>query len=341
MRIGIDAMGGDRAPVAEVSGALAARELLGEEDRIVLIGDEPAIRRRLDEAEDWRACIEIRHAEEVIGMNEAPVEALRAKPNSSIAVLASMQRAGEIDAGISAGNTGAFVAAAQMRLRRLRGVHRPGIAILTPTPCGPVAICDVGANVNCRPQHLHQYGVMASVYVGAICGIDNPRVGLLSIGQEEIKGNDLVKRARDLMKADAGLQFTGNVEGRDLFRGACDVMVCDGFVGNVVLKLMEGMAGSVVEAMLTELAGSMPGQAGLIREAAADIIRKYDYNEYGGAPLLGVAGICIICHGASNREPSSQRTDYRPACRGAKECPCLRPGARPLRVWGSPFPARC
>jgi glycerol-3-phosphate acyltransferase PlsX len=300
MRIGIDAMGGDCAPAEETKGALLARRLLSEEDRIVLIGKESAIREHLREAEGWQEYVEIRHAEQVIGTDEAPVEALRAKPNSSIAVMAAMHRDGEIDACISAGSTGACVAAAQMRLRRLRSVHRPGITILTPTPCGPVAVCDVGANVNCRPQHLHQYGVMASVYVNAICGIDNPRVGLLSIGQEEIKGNDLVKRTLDLMKADPSLQFVGNVEGRDLFRGVCDVVVCDGFVGNVVLKLMEGMAGSVIEAMMRELVGAIPAEMEPIERAATDIINKYDYNEYGGAPLLGVAGICIICHGASS-----------------------------------------
>jgi len=233
-------------------------------------------------------------------MDESPVEALRAKPRNSIAVMAEMHRDGEIDACISAGNTGACVAAAQMRLRRLRGVHRPGIAIITPTFWTPVAVCDVGANVNCRPRHLHQYGLMASVYLRAMYGTENPRVGLLSIGQEDAKGNALVRDAHDLLKNDPDIRFVGNVEGRDLFRDACDVMVCDGFVGNVVLKLIEGMACSVLEGMLRELAETMPAQAGAIQRASADLITKYDYNEYGGAPLLGIAGICIICHGASS-----------------------------------------
>jgi glycerol-3-phosphate acyltransferase PlsX len=192
------------------------------------------------------------------------------------------------------------VAAAQMRLRRLRGVHRPGIAIVTPTYSGPVALCDVGANVQCRPQHLHQYALMASVYLNALCGVANPRVGLLSVGEEDAKGTDLVKQARDLMREDPNIEYVGNVEGRDLFRGVCDVMVCDGFVGNVVLKLMEGMAGGVIQGMMGELAVAMPGQVDGIRAAAQRIIDKYDFNEYGGAPLLGVAGICIICHGASD-----------------------------------------
>ncbi|HUS93226.1 MAG TPA: phosphate acyltransferase PlsX [Phycisphaerae bacterium] len=300
MRIGIDAMGGDHAPVDQVNGALAARSLLAEGDRIVLIGDEPAIRECLAASGGVQDHVEVRHTDQVIGMDESPVEALRAKPGSSIAVMAEMHRDGEIDACISAGNTGACVAAAQMRLRRLRGVHRPGIAVITPTFHSPVAVCDVGANVNCRPRHLHQYAVMASVYVQAICGTKEPRVGLLSVGEEDAKGNVLVKDTRDLLKDDPNIRFVGNVEGRDLFRDVCDVMVCEGFVGNVVLKLIEGMAFSVVEAILRELATAAALDAGALRKASAQIVRNYDYNEYGGAPLLGVAGICIICHGASS-----------------------------------------
>jgi glycerol-3-phosphate acyltransferase PlsX len=215
--------------------------------------------------------------------------------------MATMQRHGQLDAGISAGNTGAFVAAAQMHLHRLRGVHRPGISIVTPTAHGPVAICDVGANVNCRPQHLHQYGVMASTYVNLVCRVKSPRIGLLSIGEEDAKGNDLVKEARALLRRDPSLNFIGNVEGRDLFRGVCDVMLCDGFVGNVVLKLMEGMAEGVVLSLLGELAALLPnGGSEILAKATGAIKSKYDFNEYGGAPLLGVGGICIICHGASD-----------------------------------------
>lgn len=300
MRIGVDAMGGDR-PIAErVKGALAARELLSDGDTIVLVGDEPQLRGILDEAGDWEGFVELRHASQQVGMNESPVEALRSKPDSSIAIVTRMHRDGELDACISAGNTGAFVAAAQMFLRRLRGVHRPGIAIVTPTYHGPVAICDVGANVNCRPLHLYQYAIMASVYVNAVCEIQHPRVALLSVGQEEGKGNELVKGALDLIKADPDIRFIGNAEGRDLFRGTCDVMVCDGFVGNVVLKLMEGMAEGFIMGMLGELRASMPRDVDAVKHAAGAIMAKYDFNEYGGAPLLGVRGICIICHGASD-----------------------------------------
>jgi glycerol-3-phosphate acyltransferase PlsX len=300
MRIGIDAMGSDGAPATEVRGALEAREFLSPDDRIVLVGRREEILPHLEGSGDWQQYIDVEHAEQVVTMNESPVEALRAKPQSSLMVLAQLAHAGELDACVSAGNTGAFVAAAQMRLRRLDNVHRPGIAILTPTFHGPVAVCDVGANVQPRPQHLHQYGVMASVYIEALCGIDRPRVGLLSIGEEDAKGNELVKATRELMKDDANLNFIGNIEGRDLFRGAADVVVADGFTGNVVLKLIEGMAEGMLKGMLSELASEMPQHIESIKKAARVMMDKYDFNEYGGAPLLGVNGICMICHGASD-----------------------------------------
>ena len=302
MRIGIDAMGSDRAPDEEIKGALAACAFLGEGDKIVLIGQEPLLRQRLAAAPSgWESKIEIRHTDQVIGMNESPVEALRLKPQSSIALMAQMHHDGEIDACISAGNTGACVAAASMRLGRLPGVHRPGILVVTPTYSGPVALCDVGANVQPRPQHLHQYGVMASIYMNYILGIKSPRVGLLSVGEEDAKGNELVKGTRELMKADPSVNFIGNVEGRDLFRGACDVMVCDGFTGNVVLKLMEGMFESMIKGMLRDLAAALPLEVAMsLKDAAKACIGKFDYNEYGGAPLLGVDGICFICHGSSD-----------------------------------------
>lgn len=300
MQIGIDAMGGERAPAAGVKGALAALEMLDPQDRLVLVGDEAAILDCLDKVDGQRRKIEIRHASEVIGMAESPVEALRAKPDSSIAVLSQLHKNGDVDACISAGNTGAFVAAAQMHLRRLPGVHRPGISIATPTSHGPVTVCDVGANVNCRPAHLHQYGVMASIYAQTVCGVKQPRVGLLSIGHEDAKGNELVKHTRELLKNDEAIHFIGNVEGRDLFSGVCDVIVCEGFVGNVMLKLMEGMAEGIIKGALAKLVQSMPGGKTAVTQAATNVVTKYDFNEYGGAPLLGVAGICIICHGASN-----------------------------------------
>jgi glycerol-3-phosphate acyltransferase PlsX len=301
MRIGIDAMGGDGAPAINVDGALLAiKDILDPEDQVVLVGDEQQIQPLLPSDASWRDRILLHHASQIIEMDESPVDAVRQKPDSSLAILAEMHKTGQVDAFVSAGNTGACVAVAQMRLRRLSGVHRPGIAIVTPTLQGPVVIADVGANVNCRPQHLHQYGVMSCEYMQAICGVDRPRVSLLSIGEEDSKGNLLVKETARLMREDKNLNFIGNVEGRDIFRDVCDVVICEGFVGNVVLKLMEGMAMGIIKGLLQEVASTMPDKADVIQGFGREIFRKYDFNEYGGAPLLGVAGIVIICHGASN-----------------------------------------
>ena len=299
MRLGVDEMGGDFAPYEPVHGVLAARDQLGPDDRVVLIGAEPAVREHLAGHDGWERFIRIHHASEVVGMDEAPVEALRQKPDSSIARMAEMAARGDVDAIISAGNTGACVAACQMRLRRLRGVHRPGIAIVVPSYYGPVVLCDVGANVNCRPRHLFQYALMASEYARRICGVADPRVGLLSIGREDAKGNQLVKETRELLRAGPDVKFVGNIEGRDLFRNVCDVVVCEGFVGNVALKLMEGLAQGLFKSIANELPQSKPELAGQFRQAISTTREKYDFNEYGGAPLLGINGICIICHGAS------------------------------------------
>ncbi len=302
MRVGIDAMGGDLAPAEPVMGALAAADLLAEDDRIVLFGDEQAIREHLDGQEGWERFIEIEHAPEVIGSEEVPVEAIRQKPNSSIARMAEKARQREVDAIISAGNTGACVAAAQMRLRRLRGVHRPGIAIVIPTYAGPLTMIDVGANVNARPQHLYQYGIMASEYSRCICGVDEPRVAVLSIGEEDTKGNQLVKETRELLRTDPNIKFVGNVEGRELFHGACDVIVTEAFVGNVALKLIEGLSEGLFRSLLMEMAQTGMQLGKEFEEAIAKMRVKYDFNEYGGAPLLGINGIAIICHGASKRQ---------------------------------------
>jgi glycerol-3-phosphate acyltransferase PlsX len=298
MRIGVDAMGGDKAPAEVVAGALQAIEQLDRDDRVVLIGQEEAVRPLLPETLPPQ--IEVVHAPDVISMDGAPVESLRAKPQSSIAVLSGMHKAGELEACVSAGNTGACVASAQMMLRRLPGVHRPGICATIPTLKNQVAICDVGANIDCRPQHLYQYGVMASVYMRRTLGVENPRVGLLSIGEEETKGNSLVKKTRDLLKEDKNINFIGNVEGRDLFRDACDVMVCEGFVGNVILKLVEGMGVGLMKGLMEQFITTMPDQLERMMQVAGKIKQRWDFNEHGGAPLLGVAGIWFICHGASS-----------------------------------------
>jgi len=301
MRVGIDAMGGDFAPLEPVMGALEAKDLLEEGDEVVLIGDDSTIREHLEGQGDWEKFIRIEHASEVIGPGDSPVEAIRQKPDSSIARMAELAKEKAVDAVISAGNTGACVAAAQMRLRRLRGVTRPGIAIIIPTYAGPVTMIDVGANVDARPHHLHQYALMAAEYSRSICGVQDARVGLLSIGEEDAKGNQLVKETHELLRADPTVQFVGNVEGREMLHGACDVVVTEAFVGNVALKLIEGLSEGLFRSLAADLAKDNPELAKMFEKAIIRIRDKYDFNAYGGAPLLGVNGIFIICHGASKR----------------------------------------
>lgn len=298
MRIGLDAMGGDRGPAEVIAGALAAGAHLTNGDRIVLVGDKSIIEAELVR-QGGSEHIDIVHAPQTIEMGEPPVEAIRNKQDSSIVVMTELHRSGELDACISAGNTGACVAAAQMRLRRLEGVQRPGITTLVPGMKGPVALCDVGANVNCRPQHLYHYAVMASLYYQATQGVDNPRVGLLSVGEEEGKGNDLVKKTAQLLKNDPDINFIGNVEGGDLLRDICDVMICEGFVGNVILKMVEGIGTGLIKSLVKGLLEQMPDQTEQILKSMTKISHLHDFNDYGGAPLLGVDGIWIICHGAS------------------------------------------
>lgn len=299
MRIGLDAMGGDLGVAEIVAGALDAVELLSSDDRVVLVGDQEKISAALPE--NCPEQIEIHHASQAVGMAEPPVEAHKSKPDNSIAVMTGLHKKGMVEACISAGNTGACVAAGLMLLGRLPNVQRPGIAVIAPTAAGPLAICDVGANVNCRPMHLYQYAVMSSLYMKTVTGVENPRVALLSVGEEEGKGNSLVKKTTELLKADKSLNFIGNVESRDLVNGVCDVMVCEGFVGNVVLKLIEGVGEGMMKMLVRALLEQMPDQREQIEKAVGRISHMYDANEYGGAPLLGVDGIWIICHGSSNR----------------------------------------
>jgi glycerol-3-phosphate acyltransferase PlsX len=206
---------------------------------------------------------------------------------------------GEADAAISAGNTGACVAAAQLRMRLLPGVVRPGIAVIMPTFHGPVTICDVGANIAPQPRHLQQYAIMAAAYAHDVCGIENPRVGLLSIGEEDAKGTTIVKDARKLMRDDSQINFIGNVEGRDIFKGIVDVVVCDGFVGNIMLKFTEGIAEGMFQTILAEIQLNAPQLVEPFKPVMRKIYARHDWQEYGGAPLLGVGGYCMICHGRS------------------------------------------
>ncbi len=299
MRIAIDAMGGDNAPDEIIGGVLESVEQLDKSDELILVGPEEIVEAHLPSFKSRQGVISVVHAPDIIGMDEVPIETLRKKPKSSIAVLAKLAKRGQTDAVISAGNTGACVAAFQMRIRNLSGVNRPGIAVVFPTPGGPVVICDVGANIACKPIHLYQYGVMASLYSKHLLEIKNPRVGLMSIGAEDAKGNEVVKKARELMKSDSNMNFVGNIEGRDIFDGTCDVVTCEGFVGNVILKLTEGLVDGLFKAIKYELREEKLRLAMKFKHVMKRIYKKYDYNTYGGAPLLGVNGTALICHGAS------------------------------------------
>lgn len=300
MRIGVDAMGGDHAPEEIVRGAVSGLEWLTPEDRLVLVGREEVVRALVGAAaSDPR--LEILHAPDVIEMDDSPVVAIRQKRNSSIAMMAKLAGEGSLDAVISAGNTGAFVAACQMKIKPLAGVIRPGIAVVVPSFAGPVTICDAGANVTPKPSHLLQYAQMASAYAVHILGLPNPRVGLISIGGEDVKGNPLIKKANELFRDDASLNFVGNVEGRELFSGACEIGIADGFVGNVVLKLAEGVAEGIFKTMAREVRAECADLAKRLDPIFAKIWEKHDYSEAGGAPLLGVNGYCMICHGSSDQ----------------------------------------
>lgn len=300
MRIGIDAMGGDHAPGEIVQGALEAVPHLANGDELVLVGDEKLIAREFERCGGTDGQVQIRHASQVIGMDEMPVEAIRQKKDSSICRLTQLAADGEVDAIISAGNTGAFAAASQLRLRLLPGVSRPGIAVVIPSFMGPIVMCDVGANLVPKAHHLVQYAVMASGYAAHILKVDKPRVGLLSIGEEDLKGTNLVKNAHEALRKNEHVHFVGNVEGRDLFRGSCDVVICDGFTGNIALKLIEGLAEGLFKTISKEIALASPDLAKSFEPVVKRVWANHDYAEYGGAPLLGVDGACIICHGSSD-----------------------------------------
>jgi phosphate acyltransferase len=304
VRIAIDVMGGDHAPDAILTGALDAVDLLQSGDQIVLVGDGQVIREELSKrslSEDER--IEVLETTQIVKMAEPPVQALRSKPDSSLVRMAELgsKKAGDnrCDVIISAGNTGACVAAAQMAMRRLPGVHRPGVAVPLPTFHGPIVLCDVGANPDPRPTHLHQYAHMAGVYAHRVLGVDNPRVGLMSIGGEEGKGNTLTRESHKLIKADKTLNYIGYVEGRDLFANKTDVVVTEGFTGNVVIKLAEGLAAGLFKTIMREVMELDPKLAVQFQPVIKQIYAKHDYHELGGAPLLGANGVCMICHGSS------------------------------------------
>jgi phosphate acyltransferase len=302
VRAAVDVMGGDHAPAAILKGCWDAAPLLDGDDRILLVGDERVIRDGLASSGldlAAKARFEVVATTQVIEMDESPVEAVRAKADSSISVMCKIAGKGHADVVISAGNTGACVAAAQLYMRTLPGVLRPGISVILPTFHGPVTICDVGANIAPQPKHLQQYAIMAAAYSHDVCGIENPRVGLLSIGEEDTKGTSTVKEARKLMRDEPQVNFIGNVEGRDLFKGVVDVVVCDGFVGNIILKFTEGIAEGMFQTILSEIQAIAPELLEQFKPVMKKIYTNHDWQEYGGAPLLGVGGYCIICHGRS------------------------------------------
>lgn len=294
-------MGGDYAPREVVAGAVLAAALASVET-LYLVGDESAIRKELAGHGSISPKIQIRHASEVVEMGEAPAQAVRRKRDSSIGRAVEMVKAGEADAVMSAGNTGAAVAASTLKLRTLAGVDRPAIATVMPTQKHPVVLVDAGANLDCTPRQLVQFAMMGSVYSRAILGRERPVVGLLSIGGEDSKGNDVTKKTfASLQKS--SLNFRGNVEGRDIFEGDTDVVVCDGFVGNIVLKTTESTASAVTSWLKRELMANWVRKSAclLLRGAFKSLKRQLDPESYGGAPLLGINGVCIIAHGRSSR----------------------------------------
>jgi phosphate acyltransferase len=297
-------MGSDRAPKPEIEGALlAARHYPGV--RVVLVGPEEQLRRELaGHPIAGRVPLEIVNATQVIGMHEKPVEAVRKKKDSSIHVGLRLVKEKQVAGFVTAGNTGAAMTAGKMVLGTLPGVDRPALANVFPTSAGkhkPSILIDVGANVDSKPQNLAQFAIMGEIYFRAIFGTERPTVGLLSVGEEETKGNDVTRKAFALLK-ELPLNFIGNVEGRDLYNGRVDVIACDGFVGNVALKISEGLVEAVRFLLRESLTSTITSQVGalLARKAFTDFGRKLDYSEYGGAPLLGLKGVAIVGHGASN-----------------------------------------
>jgi phosphate acyltransferase len=293
VRIALDAMGTDGAPLSEIAGAASALKDLDEDVEILLVGDRGILEPALEAFPGFpRDRISIIHAPDRIAPGDSPASAIRRKPNSSITVGIRLQKEGEADAFVSAGSTGAVMAASLVLLRPLPGVDRPAIGTLLPTAERPALMLDAGANIDCRPHHLVQFARLGTIYAQDLMGVANPRVGLLNIGEEPEKGDELAVETHLLLKQ-SDLNFIGNVEGRDIIRGACDVLVCDGFVGNVLLKFYESVAGLVIQLLKKEL-----HRKGTELELD-EVFRVLDYAEYGGAPLLGVNGVTIICHGQS------------------------------------------
>lgn len=301
MRIALDAMGGDFAPGPNLQGAVDA---LADNPNleVVLVGDRAVLEDALSDAGLSDDRLSIEESEGVVEMHEKPTDALKTKRNCSIAVCWRLMAEKNVDAVVSAGNTGAVVAFGLRTRLFLKGVKRPGIAVALPTLKGRAVLVDVGANPAARPEHLYQYGVMGAIYAQEIFGIDTPKVGLMNIGSEDGKGNDLYRETHSLLQNSALKErYVGNIEGRGLYQGEADVLICEGFVGNVVLKVSEGMADFMFKAVTPAVVGRLdPNQRENALNAFEEVGRSYQYSEHGGAPLLGIDGVCIICHGSSD-----------------------------------------
>jgi glycerol-3-phosphate acyltransferase PlsX len=295
IRIAVDAMGGDFAPVEIVKGAVwASRELPAE---ILLVGNPEKIGRELQKYKE-KGKLPIVPASEVIEMDEPPAQAVKNKKDASINVAVSLVKEGKADAIVSAGNTGALMAASLFKLGRIPGIERPAIATEFPLPAGKVLLLDMGANVDCKPQHLQQFAIMGSLYAKHVLHIDDPRVGLLNIGEEKEKGNELTREAWPLLKQ-APINFAGNVESKEILQGKVDVIVCDGFVGNLILKFGESLGGAVFQMLKAELSKGILNKIGLafLFPSLLKLRKKVTYDEYGGAPLLGISGVVFKAHG--------------------------------------------
>ena len=298
MRIALDAMGGDYAPAVTVEGAVDAVKEFGTE--VILVGDENLLTSELRERVYPLSAISIRHASQTVKMDEPPSVALRRKKDSSIRVAIELVKTGEADAVVSAGNSGVAMATACFVLGNIPGVDRPAIAATLPTLKAPFVLIDAGANVDCKPVHLLQFAIMGKAYSKIILNRESPKIALLGIGEEDAKGNELTKETFKLLKV-AGIDFIGNIDGKDLFTGIVDVVVCDGFVGNIALKISEGLAESITKMLKRDISDKPSGRIGFlfIKPALRNFRKKIDYSEYGGAPLLGISKTCIISHGRS------------------------------------------